>query len=91
MLKPILKLGRIVAAPGAMRAAGAMGPIANMLGKHSIGIWGDLDKEDIDANDHALIHGGRILSAYWIRDAIKVWVITEADRSSTTILLPEEY
>ena len=59
------------------------------LKRHSNGDWGDLDAQDKKANDDALIHGERILSAY--NGVEKIWVITEADRSSTTILFPSEY
>jgi hypothetical protein len=50
-----------------------------------------LDRHDIRANEQALKHGARLLSAYQLRDDTKIWIITEADRSSTTVLLPEEY
>ena len=54
------------------------------------GDWGDLDTDDLDANEDALHTDARIFSVYIIQDT-KFWVITEADRSSTTILLPSEY
>ncbi len=49
------------------------------------------DREDWLLNDHAVAHGTRLLSAYHLRDGTKVWIITEADRSATTLLLPDEY
>ena len=61
------------------------------LSRHSIGDWGDLCKEDERANELALIEGSRILSAYNLVGQPKVWIITEADRSVTTILFPSEY
>ena len=61
------------------------------LGRHASGDWGDLDAEDTAANNAALIHGGRLFSAYNLPDAGRVWVITDADRSATTVLFPEEY
>ena len=62
------------------------------LSKHHNGDWGNLDEEDKMLNDIAVEDGGRILSAYEIgENKVKIWIITEADRSYTTILLPEEY
>jgi hypothetical protein len=65
--------------------------IAEGITKHLEGRWGALDAEDMKANDDALVHGGRILSKYYSADNVAFYVITEADRSSTTVLLPEEY
>jgi hypothetical protein len=59
--------------------------------RHSIGDWGDLDDEDKTKNELSLKEGYRILSAYTDRNGTKIWIITEADRSSTTVLLPEDY
>ncbi len=87
-----LPLGRIVATPGALRLlSGLRTDPAALLSRHSQGDWGDLDPEDRTANDTCLRTGGRILSSYRLDAETKVWVITEADRSSTCILLPEEY
>lgn len=62
------------------------------LAKHHNGDWGNLCEEDKLLNDSAVVDGGRILSAYEIgEDKVKIWIITEWDRSVTTILLPEEY
>lgn len=85
-------LGQIVATPGALAAFERNGqqPI-EFLTRHVTGDWGDLDEEDKRANDHAVENGARILSAYTLTDGTKVWVITEADRASTAMLLPEEY
>ena len=58
---------------------------------HCHGVWGDVPLEDSEANDTALVYGGVIMSVYHTADGTKVWVITEADRSCTTILLPDEY
>jgi len=52
--------------------------------------WGEVDKGDCDSNNKALINSGRILSAYSF-NGIKIWIITEADRSATTVLFPSEY
>jgi hypothetical protein len=59
--------------------------------RHIAGDWGDLDEEDWKANDEAVEYGSRILSAYSDRHGVRFWIITEADRSATTVLLPEEY
>jgi hypothetical protein len=56
-----------------------------------VGDWGVVDAEDKQANDEALKSGERLLSAYVIKSGERVWVITEADRSATTLLLPDEY
>jgi len=60
------------------------------LMKHVSGQWGDLAEEDKQANDDALKEGGRLMSAYHLPQG-KIWIVTEADRSSSTILLPSEY
>jgi hypothetical protein len=66
------------------------------LQRHLSGDWGDLDEEDRQANERALVDGSRLLSAYKLKDGTKVWCITEAigengRREATTFLLPEEY
>jgi hypothetical protein len=61
------------------------------LNRHRAGDWGDLSAEDRQANDAAVTESGRILSAYTLRDGTRIWIITEADRTSTCVLLPEEY
>jgi hypothetical protein len=85
-------LGCIVATPGALEAmeANQTSPY-EFLRRHSAGDWGELEREDKAENDWALVRGLRILSAYSMPDLTRIWVITEADRSATTILLPEEY
>jgi hypothetical protein len=88
-------LGKIVTTPGALRAAIKDGmekfSLGSLLTRHKRGDWGDLEAEDKAANDAAVKDGDRILSAYVMVDGTKFWIITEADRSVTTILLPEEY
>ena len=85
-------LGQIVATHGALKAIRDTGRFAiDFLARHARGDWGDLDPADWNANDEALIDGIRILSVYYLNSAVKIWVITEADRSSTCVLLPEEY
>ena len=85
-------LGRVVATPGVLAALAASGatPVP-YLARHAIGDWGDLDEDDRRMNDLAATHDERVLSAYSLPDRTRIWIITEADRSSTTLLLPEEY
>jgi hypothetical protein len=61
------------------------------VARHLAGDWGDVDRADAAANDEALQLGERILSVYRLRGCATIWIITEADRSATTILLPSEY
>jgi hypothetical protein len=85
-------LGRTVATPGALEALERAGetPLPYLV-RHVAGDWGDLDQDDKAENEAAVDDGLRILSAYRISDDSRIWVITEADRSVTTVLLPEEY
>ncbi len=91
----LLPLGRVVATPGALEMLVAAGEEpGQLLGRHRSGDWGELDEQDRRENERSLVHGWRILSSYPVGDSSKdkrVWIITEADRSATTILLPEEY
>jgi len=85
-------VGLIFYTPGAIRAMRQSGtdPL-KLLARHVTGDWGELDAEDCQVNDDSARYGGRILSAYRVGDHTRVWVITEADRSATTFLLPSEY
>ena len=83
-------LGQLLATPGVLDAA-AGEDLLPYLRRHAAGDWGIVDDEDKRANNRSLKNGSRLLSAYLLASGIKVWVITEADRSATTILLPEEY
>ena len=65
--------------------------IDELIARHASGDWGDLDDSDKAQNDAAVKNGRRIFSAYQVTDDLKVWIITEADRSHTTVLLPSEY
>lgn len=88
----LLETGEIVITPGATEALyKTKTPPSSLLQRHAACDWGNLEKEDKKLNDEAVKNGGRILSAYLLKDKTKLWIITEADRSSTTILLPEEY
>lgn len=85
-------LGRIVGTPAALEAMGKSGDSPHaLLMRHATGDWGDLCAADKQANDDALRHAARILSAYHLTDGTKVWIITEWDRSVTTLLLPSDY
>jgi hypothetical protein len=86
-----LPLGRVVATPGALSLLGKSGghPF-DLLARHETGDWGELCTFDRRQNEIALRDGYRVLSSYETT-AGRVWIITEADRSVTTILLPEEY
>lgn len=83
-------LGNIVTTNGAYAETTPLDCFYILL-RHVQGDWGDLEDCDKKANDQALEHGGRLLSTYYTRLGVKIWVITEADRSYTTLLLPEEY
>jgi len=90
--KPLFDLGQLVATPGALAALEKTGQNAmEFLSRHVSGDWGDLPGEDKDENSLSLEKGFRLLSSYRTTADDKLWVITEADRSLTTILLPEEY
>ena len=88
-----LPLGRLLSTPGAIDAMARAGQDpAELLIRHRSGDWGDVDAVDAAANTHAAIEGDeRVLSAYTLSDGTRLWVITEADRSCTTLLLPDEY
>jgi hypothetical protein len=85
-------LGQIVATPGALSALEDCGQLPEeFINRHAQGDWGELCPEDIEANEQALNHGARLLSRYTTSSKEALYVITEWDRSVTTILLPEEY
>jgi hypothetical protein len=89
---PLFPLGQITATPGALHALErAEQSPAEFLMRHVRGDWGDLDEEDRQENAFSLQHGLRLLSAYTTSAGDRLYVITEADRSLTTILRPEEY
>lgn len=88
---PPLPLGRVFITPGAQALLQAAGQLpAVFLHRHQTGDYGDLDAEDLAANRQALRDGARLLSAYTVGQG-RIWIITEADRATTTLLLPEEY
>jgi hypothetical protein len=98
----LFQLGHVVATPTVMAEVEEHTGISlqrlapGILARHVSGDWGEVDSHDKRVNDAAVKNGTRILSAYdfpgfQTDDEIRVWVITEADRSSTTILLPSDY
>jgi hypothetical protein len=90
-VSPLFPLGRVVATVGATEALAEAGQLPHeFLARHCIGDWGDLDEHDRTVNDEAVLSFGRILSAYALSNDERIWIITEADRSATTILLPDE-
>lgn len=93
LMRPRFALGELYATPGVIQALKeAMLSAGIYLGRHLCGDWGDVDREDWDANNQALEEGGRVLSAYTLpHTGATIWIITEHDRSRTTMMLPEEY
>ena len=87
---PKFDLGRLVATPNALSQI-PNDEILQALSCHVRGDWGMLDREDWRANERALLNGGRLFSTYLSSAEIKFWIITEWDRSATTVLLPEDY
>ena len=84
--------GSVVATPSVLEALRASGddPLAYLV-RHLAGDWGDVDEHDRRENELSLQNGWRQLSAYALTTGVKFWIITEADRSVTTFLLPNEY
>ena len=83
-------LGQVVATANATRVLSHDEMFA-ALARHVRGDWGDVCEEDWQANDLDLVAGERLLSVYHTSAGVKFWIITEADRSVTTVLLPEDY
>jgi hypothetical protein len=84
------ELGRTVATANAIRTL-HIDDIMKAMQRHHSGDWGDVCKNDYDENQIALVHGYRLFSVYHSREGVKFWIITEADRSSTTVLMPDDY
>jgi hypothetical protein len=91
-LLPKFSLERVVATPGALRALeqANQNPF-EFLERHQVGDWGELCEEDKRENEFSVRNGFRILSAYRTRNNVKIWLITESDRSYTTLVRPHEY
>ena len=86
-----LPLGHVVATPGALDVVRSHSlDVVGLLHRHRAGDWGSVSEHDARANDRAVAHGTRVLSAYETAGG-RLWIITEADRSATTVLLPSEY
>ena len=91
-METLFALGQLVATPGAIHAAHEAGDnLLLYICRHSAGDWGDLDAADMKANAEALKEDLRILSAYHLITGEKIYVITEWDRSYTTVMLAEDY
>ena len=86
----LFPMGKLVITRGAS-AELEQDSVLRCLVRHSAGDWGELEEFDWKQNDDAVEYGGRILSSYRTRCGTRFWIITECDRSVTTILLPEEY
>ena len=89
-MEAAFKLGKLLATPGLMESI-TPEEMAIAIGRHHNCDWGDVCKEDKEQNELSLKEGMRILSSYKTEDGVKFWIITEADRASTTVLLPSEY
>jgi hypothetical protein len=89
-ISPLFPLGNLLITP---TARDLLTPeiIANLLQRHQCGDWGDMTAEDKQENDYSVPRALRIFSAYNVGEGERVWLITEADRSATTILTPEDY
>lgn len=87
---PRFPVGRLMITPAAAQSIPA-DEAAKALRRHAAGDWGTVDAEDWASNDAALRYGTRLLSSYQTQDKTVFWIITEADRSVTTILLPSDY
>ena len=91
-VKAKFELGTVVATPGALAALEeAQETALGYLARHESGDWGTVPPEDWEENEFSLTNEFRILSSYTLRDGTTIWIITEADRSVTTILLPSDY
>ena len=89
--RPMFAMGKLGCTPAALAALeeASQRPM-EFLARHAAGDWGEVDDEGRQSNDDAIAEGTRLLSAYRLDTGVKIWIITEADRSATTILLPEE-
>jgi len=88
----LFELGQVVATPAALELLeAAQQTPAEFLQRHSNGDWGQVDEHDAKANAEAILDEGRILSSYQTSKGETIWIITEADRSSTCVLLPSDY
>jgi hypothetical protein len=86
----LFPLGRVIATQNALSKL-SWDDVEKSIGRHNIGDWGELDEHDRRENELSLKKGFRLLSAYNAKDGTRFWIITEADRSVTTVLMPEDY
>ena len=92
VMKPRFKMGSLVATSGALEVLEKAGvPIWSLVSRHVSGDFGEVDEHDRQANEDAITSGERVLSAYTVGTGDRLWVLTEADRSSTCVLRPEDY
>ena len=84
------RLGKIVSTPNALDRL-TQEDILTGIQRHQAGDWGDVSEEDRAANERALVEGTRLWSVYHTASGVKFWLITEADRSATSVLIPEDY
>ena len=90
--QPLFRLGTVLITPGAILAlVEAQQSALDLLERHAYGDWGELAPEDWQANEDALQEGTRLLSAYTLTTGQRLWIISEWDRSITTLLTPVEY
>ena len=87
---PKFLLGRVVATPSVVDTI-PPDEILQALSRHERGDWGELESEDLETNEAALKHGGRLCSRYFSTANVKFWIITEWHRKLTTVLLPMDY
>ena len=91
-MQGLFPLGQIVATPGALETLARANQTPNeFLLRHISGDWGELDAHDSAENMYSLKHGFRVMSSYRTKSGDTLLLITEADRASTTLLLPEDY
>jgi hypothetical protein len=88
--KAVVELGRVMATPNALERV-SLGVITEALNRHGNGDWGEVCEQDREENDLSAREGFRILSVHRSQDGEKFWIITEGDRSVTTVLMPEDY
>lgn len=90
--RPLFELGQIVGTPNALQAIQEAGqhPLEFLI-RHVTGDWGDLPEEDVAENERAVEKGHRVFSSYRLESGAKIWLITEHDRSVTTLLCPLDY
>jgi hypothetical protein len=89
---PLFPLGGLYSTPGALAAMDeAQADGLALVTRHVTGDWTEMAEEDQQANELAIAEGSRVFSAYHLSTGVKLWIITEADRSATTLLLPDEY